>query len=360
MKESKKNKLLKPIDKLTLSFLIVIVFSILGFILTKIGKHNYNEIKIKYQETSDVNYKVYLKKNDFFEEEYLEMNKTYITSLIDKIEINFKYNLDIDDFITTDYTYYIKGIISANKVNGEEGSYWEKAYILTDKITNNIENTNSIEIDNTIMIDYQQYNDILNSFKKEYGLAMNGNLKIILVIKNNINTKKIDRNIVKDSNIELNIPLTSLTIEVPIEIEGISNEGLLLNDIIYKDNIGYIISKILGYFFFMIAIISLIYLIYLTIIRIKQESIYYKNLRKILKVYDSILVEVNTIPKLNKFNIISVKNFEELIDAHSEVRRPINFIYQKEGVKFLLISENIIWIYELKRELYNKERSSQI
>ena len=84
-------------------------------------------------------------------------------------------------------------------------------------------------------------------------------------------------------------------------------------------------------------------------------------MKKILKVYDSILVEVETIPNLSKFDIISVKNFEELIDAHSEVRRPINFVYQKEGVKFLLISEGMVWIYNLKKDIFknNKNKGSE-
>ena len=47
--------------------------------------------------------------------------------------------------------------------------------------------------------------------------------------------------------------------------------------------------------------------------------------------------------------------FEELIDAHSEVRNPINYITEKDGALFLLVSENMIYSYKLKRELFTKE-----
>ena len=40
---------LKRIDKLILVFLAVIVFSLLGFVFSRIGFHNYDEKEIMYQ-----------------------------------------------------------------------------------------------------------------------------------------------------------------------------------------------------------------------------------------------------------------------------------------------------------------------
>ena len=52
--------------------------------------------RINYIEKSNIDYKVYLKENNFYENEYLEKDKVYVASLIDKILIDFKYDFDIE------------------------------------------------------------------------------------------------------------------------------------------------------------------------------------------------------------------------------------------------------------------------
>lgn len=343
------------IDKILLTFFSAIIFSIIGSIFTRIGIHNYEELKIKYNEKSNINYKVYLKKNNFFEEEYLEMNKTYIASLIDHIDIDFNYDLKLDDKVDGKYSYYIKGIVSADKANDSSNNYWQKEYILSEKKDIKYTNENKLKINSNISINYQEYNDILTAFKKEYGVAMDGKLKVMLVITNNITNEKIKRNILKEAELNLNIPLTSLTIEVPIETKAKKSNGYLINELVYDNNIKYTILEYTGYTLFVLAGIGIVYLM---IAAIKCESVYQRKLKKILKTYDGILVEVDSLPDLTKFNVIYVKSFDELIDAHSEIRRPINFIQKSSHAKFLLINEGIAWVYKFNRELFNKKDKS--
>ena len=181
---------------------------------------------------------------------------------------------------------------------------------------------------------------------------MDGNLKIELVIKNSISNKQLDRNIVKDESLELNIPLTSLTIEVPIESNGNKSKGYLVNELIYDNHLIYTILEYLSYIMFSVVAVGITYLI---ITVIKSESIYNRKLNKILKTYDGILVEINSLPKLANMEIISVKNFNELIDAHSEIRKPISFVKSINSVTFILINEGIVWTYTLHKRAYNEK-----
>ena len=52
---------------------------------------NYSQDVVNYVENSSIDYKVYLKKNNYFDTPFLEKNKVYITSLIDYIDIDFSY-----------------------------------------------------------------------------------------------------------------------------------------------------------------------------------------------------------------------------------------------------------------------------
>lgn len=72
-----------------LLFIFMISFIIVGCIFLKLGTSNKKTLSIKYQENNDIDYKVHLKDNNFFDEEYLEKGKSYITSFIDYIHIDY-------------------------------------------------------------------------------------------------------------------------------------------------------------------------------------------------------------------------------------------------------------------------------
>ena len=73
---------------------------------------------------------------------------------------------------------------------------------------------------------------------------------------------------------------------------------------------------------------------------------------KILTAYDGIIVNASTLPDLNKFNVIKVRSFDELLDAHSEVRLPINYYRQTNKSIFILVNDTMLWMYTLE----NKKR----
>lgn len=349
---------ISKIDKIFLLFFIVVVFSISGLLLFKSGFHNYEEVDITYKEDKDIDYKVYLKENDFFKEEYLESNKTYIASLIDYVSVDFDYTIDLSEKLSGTYTYYLKGIVEAFESNSDN-SYYTRDFALTEVKTNKYNNKDSLTINESFDINYDKYNDILKSFKDEYNVSMDGNLKVVLVITNMIDGNSNIKDKTKTTELELNIPLTSLTIEVPINADSKNSEGILETYRVDKTGTFYVIARVLSIFSYIVAFLSLIYLIYLTVISYKLESIYNKKLRKILKTYDSIIVNVKTMPNINKSKMINVSSFEELIDAHSEVRKPINYIKALNCSTFLLISDNYIYSYKLEREVFTKGRDKE-
>jgi hypothetical protein len=80
----------------------------------------------------------------------------------------------------------------------------------------------------------------------------------------------------------------------------------------------------------------------------KNDNKYYTELKKILSTYDGIIVNVSSLPDLDKFNVIKVRSFEELLDAHSEVRLPINYYPQKHKATFILVNDTMLWMYTLR------------
>ena len=100
---------------------------------------------------------------------------------------------------------------------------------------------------------------------------------------------------------------------------------------------------------FPLTIILGIWFIYEIINRnISNEDTYNKALSKITRVYDPILVNTNTFPKLNNKSILNVNNFNDLVDAQAETRKPIYFVIGKDSTAFYLVNDDLFLVYFLK------------
>ena len=115
----------------------------------------------------------------------------------------------------------------------------------------------------------------------------------------------------------------------------------------------YMFSKDLMTYAIVFGAISLVTLIFLIVFirnTRSEESIYKSTLRKILKNYDSILVQSYNFPKLSGKNIIRVTNLEDLMDAQLELRKPIYYMIEGEdSCSFVLLDNTEACIYILKK-----------
>ena len=137
---SKENKLyIDYKTRLLISVLLVVFLSILSLLITNTLLNLSNFNKIKYNEKSNIDYKVYLKENNFYEKDYLEKDKVYIASLIDKILIDFKYDFDIEKESNVKFNYEVIAKLSINdEVTGS--NYYEKEYKIIEKKEERISN----------------------------------------------------------------------------------------------------------------------------------------------------------------------------------------------------------------------------
>lgn len=79
-----------------------------------------------------------------------------------------------------------------------------------------------------------------------------------------------------------------------------------------------------------------------------EYSLFIKEKKRILKTYNSVIVEVETLPNIAGKNIIKVKTFDDLIDAQLELREPIYYKNDNDSCFFLLLHYNEACIYILK------------
>ena len=88
-----------------------------------------------YNISRNADYKVYLKQNDYINDEYIGMNSTYITDMVDYIDTNFKYNCSTSRMATAKATYQVVATLNVEySVTGatERPKLWSKEYVLTE------------------------------------------------------------------------------------------------------------------------------------------------------------------------------------------------------------------------------------
>lgn len=341
-----KNKINYTKVLLVILFMLVIVLNV---VMYRKGFYKANVESIMYKEDNSINYKVYLKKNNFFDVPYLEEDKTYITSLIDYIKVNYNYNIQFNKVVSGNYKYYILATVEANKPNNEVGNYWTKNYKLSDEKKIKIDKSTEYSINQEIKIDYNKYNKALNEFKSTLGIASTGILKVRLVVESDLDSNGLD--VPVTSNLILKMPLSEKTIEASIDLDAKNNVKEITKVVETKEEKR---SKllVLGISF----IVELVILAVLTIInrRNRRANMFENTVNKYLNTYDSIIVNIDKFPTLSDYNVIEVSSFEELLDAHSEVRMPINYFRDDIRSYFILLSDNTAWRYVMKR--YKMER----
>ena len=337
------------------SFLITIV-SIFAILLAltsiKKGQTQY----VKYKENSNIDYKVYLRENDFFRQKYLDKNSEYIASLIDYINADFNYNIALDEKgIDFTYTRRVDAIVEVYDQNGKKPLYKITEELLSDK-SEKSNNKTSVNIAESVKIDYNHYNNLISEFKERYGL---GNVNSTLIVRMHVSVKGDCNDLSEtpdtETDISLNIPLTTKTMSIEMEsdlVEG--SDGLL----VCKRSEPVIIWWI-GTAFLIIIDIVLAASLFLFIVRNRTaKDIYKRELKRILNNYHSFIQKINNDFKLTGYQVLKVDTFTDMLEIRDTIQQPILMVEskQKNGVHFIIPSNTkILYTYSLKEEEIRKE-----
>ncbi len=314
--ESFENKLIKQI--ILMIFTLILSLGMIYYAL-----NNTNKESISYTQNGNVDYKVCLKENNFYSQNCLDKNMSYVSSLIKNVGLTFNYDLNTSEQLNvkTEYEVTAKLVIS----NAENNSkYFEQKYILQDKTSEGISQINNeYKISKNIDIDYDYYNTIASTFKSQYGVETNSYIEVSFQVFHT-NKENQDIRVPSPSPVILNIPLSQKSININMTASGINKQETqnIESSIFTLNNI---ICLFIGIIALIVCLISGLKIAkMLTLIKEKKNS-YDKFIEKILREYDRLIVETSTLPKFNNYFVTKVNSFGELIDVRDNLRLPIMY-----------------------------------
>ena len=336
--------------KVTELIVMLIIFIIISIVCYKQSISMKITERVSYNETGNVSYRVYLTDSTYYNTNNLDEGMQYITSIIDYFDVNFSYLAKFDNNI--DYKLNEKVSADIKIVDKEDNNkiIYKSTEVLVPNKTYVEKNKNSITINQNLKLDYKKYNKLANDFKSNYGISADCMLLVDLQLDYTGSYKSIE-NISNNKILSLQIPLSKQMITVD-KTSNISNNSSFTNQT--NNSIFNKILFIISIFFTVISIITLVKIIKNYNVVKKEETLYEKTLRKLLRQYDAYITESKEENiNMNNKTIIKISTFKELLDVRNNVEKTI--IYNKVNdhkSRFLIIEDEQVYCFEMIDEDY--------
>ncbi len=343
----------RRIFKFIITTILLFVFALLLLCIFL----NNNKVKYaNYDENSKINYKVFLKENEFFDGKYLESDKQYISSLIDYITATFEYDLSLKSHdVTYKYSYRVAAEVNVKDRTSKKNLYTYSENLVKEQVHESAEN--DLAIIKNVNIDYNKYNNLIKSFVKTYDVGdVNSTLDVKMYVKVIGSCEDFDSDTQNESVITLSIPLTLKTIGIDIS-----------NDLVKSvDNVMVCGRPSSLNYIFLVMSLGLCVLAFVNIIKLfmyindtkTAKDVYQKELKKILNNYGPYIQKVNGKFDLKGYQALKIDSFTDMLEIRDTLQQPVLMVENntRNGVFFIIPSNTkIIYVYSIRVSDIEKE-----
>lgn len=333
--------------------LSIVSFILLGslYIYDKMNQTYY----IEYTEKGSVDYKVHLKENDFFEDEWVESDRAYISALIDNVLADFSYRLNMDaENVGFDYSYRIDAqIVVSDNHSGE--AIFNPIYELVPEKTGEIDSGKAVMIKEQVAIDYVKYNEIASSFTEIYRLKdVTSVVKVTLFVEVISRCEEFEQNSENSYSLTLDIPLANNTLSIEMSSSVPEAERKVLacagtiNQDIFKTTaiVAAILDLLLACFF--------VGFVYLT----RNDDINYTiKVQKLVSAYRSFIQQMDGEFDTEGYQIIRIKTFNEMLGIRDTIQSPILMFENKDQTmtEFVIpTNTKLLYAFDIKVDNYDE------
>ena len=337
--------------------IVVLVALSLGSLLV------YNSVNrtyhIEYTENSSIDYMVQYNENDFFDDEWMGMNHTYISELTNDVLAEFEYDLCTGSSdMSFDYSYSVDvKLLVASKDSGNPYYVVEENIVPTTHAV--ADDTSCIKIKETVLIDYDKYNAMAKDFVNTYNLKQaNSTLVVTLNVEMLSVGKTYETQSQNKYSTSLNIPLTVDSFSIYSTSSSPANETKVLE---YKDAVNQDIFMILAIVFISLAGLVGIGLAVFLRLTVNDDITYAAKIRKILRSYGSFIQRIDGEFEYEGYQIVPIKTFVEMLGIRDTIQSPVLMSenHDETMTRFLIpTATKLLYVFEIKvdnyDEIYNK------
>lgn len=336
------------------AYVLILVVIILISLFTLYNSFNAENDKFvktniyEYNNKFSYSYNVNVLDNNYITNDDMFGANAYITDLIDTVPIDMKYTYDASQSSDILYSYQIVGNLEVNySKDGEEQKIWKKTDILVPMKEANI-SSNKIEVNENIDLNLREKIKTIKNFTQELSMQVNATYTVLLEISTITNI--LGQQVVNVYSPDVVFEIGSKTTSVKTNVEDTAKPQVVSKMINQSEEKVPVKTGIITG----IIVVSAILLI-LILTKTQNSNIvrneYKIELNRILKGCEEKIVEVKEKIDIDGQNLVSVKEFEEIIKVSEELFKPILYWNndKEEESWFCVLGNNIAYRYILKR-----------
>ena len=304
---------------------------------------------IEYTEHSNIDYRVQYKENNYFEGEWVEKDQEYISSLVNGIVADFQYVLNMEAVgVGFEYNYKVDAtLLIADKDSGKPyRSVTENILPLTN---GGAKRSNSVEINETVFIDYNKYNTIATEFVDTYFLKNSTSTLVVTLYVEVLSTSdKFQESNENKYSTSLNIPLTKETFSMHTTSSVPQDESKVLA---YSGAESQDIFKTVGIVSSIIDVLLIICLIAFLELTKNEDINYATKIRKIVNAYGSYIQRMDGDFDDEGYQTVMIKTFTEMLGIRDTIQSPILMTENVDETMtrfFIPTNTKILYTYEIK------------
>lgn len=296
-----------------------------------------NKEYINVKEDSYIDYTIKLKDNNYITDS--SKVTTYVTDMIDYINIYYDYKTNFSDKVSGKVLVSISGVLVGNSKEDNSTVLYNE-FLKPEDVNYKVEG-GLISLGDSYKLDFNNVNKIFESFKEINKKDLDGYIKYDVTITYEVYSELVKQMVTKKTKLTLDMPLGGTTKIVASE-DTKDSEQVIFAKMTDKQKPLYlaICLELFG------AAVLFIILILMIINQMKKTvSRYEKELDKLLNKYKRRIVTLKRVPDLSNKTVVLVKNFEDLNNV-SKIKN-INFVEMIENkLSIFFINDNdITYVY---------------
>lgn len=354
-------KLKKSIKKIIVSFFIIVFLvlqiAFLSYLIRGLlNKDSKKNIIMNYTSSGKLDYNVVLKTNDILNVEDLKDSDAYIMEFVDHISVTSLYNFySTEKTNINGNTRLIARLIVYYKESTDKTEnpkvLKREAILKEDTVSFHDTNYGNIQ---TYDIYLNDYLNILNTFKNDVKISVDGYLEIIS--ETNLTGTIGGASYFPKYQNKIKIPLSNAVFKIESATNKKETNAVYTSDLVKTNTAVKSYLVIANIFIFLILSLLLKKLFSYT-----NKDEYTRTLTKILKNYDDVIVNTNSLVDIDKYTIIEITEFKELLNLSRELLLPImNYEITKDyETWFYIIKEDNLYRYIISKMTLQTKRSNK-
>lgn len=310
---------------------------------------------INYIEHGSVDYRVELKPNEFYEEQWLDDGQAYVASLINSVAADFRYKLNMAaDDVDYQYSYSIEAQLEVLDKTAWEPLFMP-VYELVPEKTLTAESGNELTVYEQVTIDYDIYNDLANRFISTYDLT---DVQSTLVVSMNLyvlsECDAFEQNSENSYTMTLRIPLTTKTVDIEMTSSVATEESKVLA---CSAAINRNVFKVIGIVAGILSVLLAAFLVAYAYLTRNHDINYSIKVKKLLSNYRSYIQKITNEFDKTGYQLLFIDSFNEMLYIRDTLQSPILMSENQDRTctQFLIpTNTKLLYVFEIRVEDYDE------